>query len=90
MSLEGVVRNGVVVLGPEMNLPEGTKVSVRLVGPLSESLRRSAKEDPNFERAIAAFAEAEAKEQDPLEGEPVDLATNPAAREELRKILRGG
>jgi len=39
MSLVGVVRNGVVVLQPETNLPEGTKVSIRLADSDANSRR---------------------------------------------------
>lgn len=36
------------------------------------SLRAYRKQDPGFERAIAAFVEAEASIEDPLEGKPVE------------------
>jgi len=35
------------------------------------ALRAYRKEDPGFQRAIGAFVEAEAKFEDPLEGEPI-------------------
>ena len=35
-------------------------------------LRAYRKKDPKFERAIAAFVEAEASLEDPLEGEPIE------------------
>jgi hypothetical protein len=35
-------------------------------------LRAYRKQDPKFQRAIAAFVEAEASLEDPLEGEPVE------------------
>ena len=37
-----------------------------------ESLRAYRKQDPGFQRAIAAFVEAEASLEDPLEGEPIE------------------
>ncbi len=73
-----------------MNLPEGTKVSISLRGISAEGLRRYNQSDPNFERAIAALAEAEVNEEDPLEGKAIDFAEDPAALAELRKVLRGG
>jgi len=36
------------------------------------SLRAYRKQDPGFRRAIAAFVEAEASLEDPLEGEPIE------------------
>lgn len=36
-----------------------------------ERLRAYRRRDPGFKKAIAAFVEAEATHQDPLEGEPV-------------------
>jgi len=35
-------------------------------------LRAYRKQDPRFQRAIAAFVEAEASLEDPLEGEPIE------------------
>ena len=35
-------------------------------------LRSYRKQDPGFQRAIAAFVEAEASLEDPLEGEPIE------------------
>jgi hypothetical protein len=35
-------------------------------------LRAYRKQDPGFQRAIAAFVEAEASLEDPLEGEPIE------------------
>jgi hypothetical protein len=37
-----------------------------------ESLKAYRKRDPEFRRAIAAFAEAEASIEDPLEGQPIE------------------
>ena len=49
-----------------------------------ESLRAYRKRDPGFQRAIAAFVEAEASLEDPLEGE----VTEGTAAEELLKSGR--
>lgn len=49
------------------------------------SLRAYRRRDPDFEDAIAAFAEAEARLDDPLEGELVDTAG--PVQDEIRRLL---
>ena len=89
MSFTGIVRDGVITLQPGMKLPDGTKVSVTPLGQPAARLHDYRKDDPDFEGAIAAFAEAEANDADPLEGEIADLAKDASAREQLRKLLAG-
>ncbi len=89
MRFAGIVRDGVIVLEPETKLPDGTEVSITPVTSLDERLRDYRKRDHGFEAAIAAFAEAEAREVDPLEGEVVDLSKDAEAREQFRQILAG-
>lgn len=49
------------------------------------SLRACRRRDPDFEDAIAAFAEAEARFDDPIEGEPLETAG--PIRQEIRRLL---
>lgn len=49
------------------------------------SLRAYRKRDPDFEDAIAAFADAEARFDDPVEGEPGETAG--PIQEEIRRLL---
>lgn len=53
-----------------------------------ESLRAYRRRDPQFTEAIAAFVEAEASLEDPLEGEPIEghLVAGPV-QTEIRQIL---
>ncbi|HEV7402913.1 MAG TPA: hypothetical protein VGO11_08310 [Chthoniobacteraceae bacterium] len=44
---------------------------IKQLAPLPARVRDYSRRDPNFEAAIAAVAEAEAKGADPLEGEVV-------------------
>ena len=90
MSFTGIVRNGVIALQPGAKLPDDTEVSITPLGPSLEQLRGYSESDPDFETAIAAFADAEARESDPLEGAMVDFAKDSAAREQFRKLLAGG
>lgn len=53
-----------------------------------ERLRQYSSEDPNFEQAIAAFAEAEAVLDDPLEGRATDRP--PSAQSEINELLADG
>ena len=53
-----------------------------------ERLRQYSTKDPNFEQAIAAFAEAEAVLDDPLEGRPTDRP--PSAQSEINELLADG
>lgn len=60
------------------------------------SLRAYRKKDPGFNRAIAAFVEAEAMVKDPVEGEPFEegIAENTAkpagpVQSKVREILGG-
>jgi predicted DNA-binding antitoxin AbrB/MazE fold protein len=89
-SYTGVVRKGVIALRQGVKLPDGTEVCIAPVKQTAPRLRGYKKGDPDFERAITAFAEAEASRHDPLEGEAIDLATDSAAREQFRKLLAGG
>lgn len=89
-SYPGVVRNGVITLQKGVKLADGTKVSITPATQTAPRLRGYRKGDPDFERAITAFAEAEASGQDPLEGEVIDLATDSPTREQFRKLLAGG
>ncbi|HEY6352483.1 MAG TPA: hypothetical protein VI636_24050 [Candidatus Angelobacter sp.] len=54
-------------------------------------LRAYRKKDPKFQHAIAAFVEAEASLQDPLEGEPVEgrMGNEPlgSVQSKVREIL---
>jgi predicted transcriptional regulator len=53
-----------------------------------ERLRQYSSKDPNFEQAIAAFAEAEATLDDPLEGRPIDRPQT--AQSEINELLADG
>ncbi len=48
-------------------------------------LRKYTKKDPGYEQAIAAFADAEARYKDPLEGIPITTVTDTQA--EIRELL---
>ena len=54
-----------------------------------EALKASRKKDPDFESAIARFAEAEASlgHEDPAEGKPVPAAG--PSQKRVHKLLRG-
>ena len=90
MTFTAIVRNGVITLQSGLKLPDGTEVSITPVATQPARLRGYSESDPNFEAAIASFADAEARESDPLEGEVVDLAKDSAAREQFRKLLASG
>jgi len=53
-----------------------------------EQLRQYSSKDPDFEQAIAAFAEAEATLGDPLEGRPIDRPQT--AQSEIDELLANG
>ena len=53
-----------------------------------ERLRQYSREDPDFEQAIAAFAEAEATLDDPLEGQPSVQRGN--VQSEIDELLANG
>jgi hypothetical protein len=53
-----------------------------------ERLRQYSRKDPNFEQAIAAFAEAEATLDDPLEGRLIDRPQT--AQSEIEELLGDG
>lgn len=53
-----------------------------------EQLRQYSRKDPDFEQAIAAFAEAEATLDDPLEGTPIDRPQT--AQSEIDELLANG
>ena len=53
-----------------------------------ERVRRYTRDDPDFERAIAAFAEAEANIDDPLEGRLVEAPGS--AQNEIGELLADG
>lgn len=52
-------------------------------------LRAYRQRDPGFRHAAAAFVEAEATLEDPLEGEPIEVAEKPAGpvQRKIREIL---
>ena len=53
-----------------------------------EQLRQYSSKDPDFEQAIAAFAEAEATLDDPVEGRPIDRPQT--AQSEIDELLANG
>ena len=53
-----------------------------------ERLRQYSTKDPDFEQAIASFAEAEATLDDPLEGRPIDRPRT--AQSEIDELLADG
>jgi predicted transcriptional regulator len=54
-----------------------------------EHLRSYAKQDPDYEDAIAAFVDAEARYEDPLEGRPVLESRSAASLDETQNEIRG-
>ncbi len=48
-------------------------------------IRKYTKKDPEYEQAIAAFADAETRYKDPLEGIPINTITDTQA--EIRELL---
>jgi predicted transcriptional regulator len=53
-----------------------------------QQLRQYSSKDPDFEQAIAAFAEAEVTLDDPLEGQPIDRPQT--AQSEIDELLANG
>lgn len=74
---------------------EAVKVYVELRGREVEqsleadlaSLRAYRRRDPDFEQAIAAFAQAEVGVEDPVDGRPVEESG--PVRAEIRRLLNG-
>jgi hypothetical protein len=60
-----------------------------------KTLREYRRKDPGYKRAIAAFAEAEARVKDPLEGEPVESPSDQHSapigplQSKLREVISG-
>ncbi|HKW16375.1 MAG TPA: hypothetical protein VJO35_02585 [Terriglobales bacterium] len=57
-------------------------------------LREYRRKDPGFRRAIAAFVEAEATQNDPVEGEPIESQVEPGKQigplqTKLREVIGG-
>jgi predicted transcriptional regulator len=55
------------------------------------ALRAYRKQDPGFQRAIAAFVEAEATLEDPVEGQPIEEQLEPAGpvQSKIRELMAG-
>ena len=71
----------------KMNVDRGSREAARDLEASLASLKAYRLQDPDFEEAIEAFAEAEASVADPLEGQP-GQSEGPIQAEMLR-LLNG-
>lgn len=87
-SLSSIVHrsmNQLVTDAVSIYVMQESKVVERDLENTLQRIREYTKKDPKFEQAIAAFADAETRHEDPVEGTPVSTANK--AQSEIRELL---